>query len=244
MMGKFVDLTGQKFGRLTVIERAEDYISPKGQHKIRWLCECSCDSHNRIITEAQNLQKGLTQSCGCLFKEKQYESHKKYNRYEFINDNICIIYASNTNNPYYFDKEDYELVKDDCWTEDKDKYLFTLRNGERITFHRFINKTPNGLVTDHIDGNRYNNCKNNLRSCTNQQNIWNRKKAQGTSGVLGVSFIKNANKWKASIEYNTLKYNLGYYETKDEAIIARLKAEKELFGEFAGQNFLFEQYGI
>ena len=41
-MGNFKDLTGMKFGRLTVVKRGEDYITPKGKKIIRWLCECDC----------------------------------------------------------------------------------------------------------------------------------------------------------------------------------------------------------
>lgn len=61
-MGKLKDLTGQRFGRLTVIERAEN----KGHHTA-WLCECDCGT--RIITRAQTLQRGRAKSCGCLRRD-------------------------------------------------------------------------------------------------------------------------------------------------------------------------------
>lgn len=41
-MGKFIDLTGQKFGKLKVISKADDYVSAKGYHEIQWLCSCDC----------------------------------------------------------------------------------------------------------------------------------------------------------------------------------------------------------
>lgn len=66
-MSNFKDLTGQKFGRLTVIERAEDRISKSGKHRIMWCCKCSCG--NEIITSSGNLREGRTQSCGCLARE-------------------------------------------------------------------------------------------------------------------------------------------------------------------------------
>lgn len=53
-----------RFGRLVVLERAEDYVTPKGQHKTRWKCKCDCG--NEIITNATNLQIGCTKSCGCF----------------------------------------------------------------------------------------------------------------------------------------------------------------------------------
>ena len=61
-MGKFEDLTGQKFGKLTVIERCENYITPKGQHNTQWLCKCDCGNEKNV--KALNLKNGNTKSCG------------------------------------------------------------------------------------------------------------------------------------------------------------------------------------
>lgn len=59
---KLNELTGQKFGRLTVLRRAGTV-----NKRTRW--ECVCDCGNKVIVEAYNLTKGHTQSCGCLQKE-------------------------------------------------------------------------------------------------------------------------------------------------------------------------------
>ena len=67
MKSRFEDLTGRKFGRLTVIERAEDHIQPNGKHQIQWLCKCDCGSE--VIVRGSNLKNGNTKSCGCLQKE-------------------------------------------------------------------------------------------------------------------------------------------------------------------------------
>lgn len=67
-MGKFVDLTGERFGRLTVIERAENKCG-----KVAWLCKCDCGNTN--IVNAINLKNGKTNSCGCL----KTEIHTKHN---------------------------------------------------------------------------------------------------------------------------------------------------------------------
>lgn len=58
------DLTNQKFGKLTVIERVENYISPSGQEQVQYKCKCDCG--NEIIVMATSLKQGLTQSCGCI----------------------------------------------------------------------------------------------------------------------------------------------------------------------------------
>lgn len=71
-MGRFKDLTGQKFDRLTVIKRAG--TSKSG--KVLWLCECSCREHNQITTTTSNLITGNTKSCGCLAKESASRTGK------------------------------------------------------------------------------------------------------------------------------------------------------------------------
>lgn len=62
-----VDLTGQRFNRLTVVEQVESYVSPIGNKQSRWLCQCDCG--NTVICTTGNLKKGDCQSCGCLGKE-------------------------------------------------------------------------------------------------------------------------------------------------------------------------------
>lgn len=115
-MGKFKDLTGMKFGRLTIIKRAEDYVSPSGEKKVQWLCECSCENKTRIIVIGSNLTKRNTESCGCLAKEKtikRNKSRKRYNQYD-LSGEYGIGYTSK-GEKFYFDLEDYDKIKDYCW---------------------------------------------------------------------------------------------------------------------------------
>ena len=69
-MGKLIDLTGQKFGRLTVIKR-DGYKAGR----VAWLCSCECG--NTITATQNNLSRGCTKSCGCLRNEKSAERAKK-----------------------------------------------------------------------------------------------------------------------------------------------------------------------
>lgn len=59
------DLTGCKFGKLTVIERIEDKIYPNGSKDSQWLCQCECGS-DPFPVAGGSLKSGNTQSCGCL----------------------------------------------------------------------------------------------------------------------------------------------------------------------------------
>ena len=62
-MGKFIDLTGKRFGRLTVIKR----VGNDNQKKPQWRCKCDCG--NETITRANSLRRGTIVSCGCYSKE-------------------------------------------------------------------------------------------------------------------------------------------------------------------------------
>lgn len=62
-MGRFIDLTGKRFGRLIVLERAEN----DNQKKPQWRCECDCG--NQTVVRANALRRGTIVSCGCYVKE-------------------------------------------------------------------------------------------------------------------------------------------------------------------------------
>lgn len=70
-MGKFVDLTGQTFGRLTVLRRAEN---PR-RRGVNWVCECSCGSGIEVIAISHDLTSGEKRSCGCLLDEWRNSKH-------------------------------------------------------------------------------------------------------------------------------------------------------------------------
>lgn len=74
-MGKIKDLTGQRFGRLTVLEYAGIYIAPNGRHDSKWVCKCDCGN---IVTETRGNLKGKTKSCGCLHSEISSKIYKKH----------------------------------------------------------------------------------------------------------------------------------------------------------------------
>ena len=65
---KFIDLTGQKFGRWTVLYQTNDHINPSGRHIIMWHCKCECGNEKDVSRSA--LTSGASQSCGCLWLEK------------------------------------------------------------------------------------------------------------------------------------------------------------------------------
>lgn len=106
-----------------------------------------------------------------------------------------------------------------------------------ILMHRQIMGFPNCGI-DHIDGNGLNNCRENLRTATQQQNNFNRRIYKNNqSGYKGVYMNTGKRKWRAVIRFDKKSIHLGYYFTKEDAAIAYDDAAREYFGEFAKTNF-------
>lgn len=79
---------------------------------------------------------------------------------------------------------------------------------------------------DHINGIRDDNRICNLREVNNQQNQMNAKKRfDNTSGKTGVCYFSRDNNWRSTIVFKGKSHHLGYFETKEEAILAREEAE-------------------
>lgn len=75
----FEDITGQTFNELTAIRRAEDYVSPSGNHMTQWIFRCSCG--REITATARNVKSGKTKSCGHIGK-----SYPEYLFNKFLNE--------------------------------------------------------------------------------------------------------------------------------------------------------------
>ena len=103
--------------------------------------------------------------------------------------------------------------------------------------HRIIMNCPDDMFVDHIDHDRLNNMRSNLRIVTNQQNNMNVSKPKDNkSGILGVHWSKTSEKWVAQIRFNKKYINLGYFDNLDEASRVRKEAEKKYFGEFRNKD--------
>jgi hypothetical protein len=90
---------------------------------------------------------------------------------------------------------------------------------------------------DHINHNTFDNKKSNLRIATVSQNAMNRiKGVNNTSGETGVVWVRNRNNWKAEIKLNDKMIYLGSYDSFEDAVKARKKAEEKYFGEYSYDN--------
>lgn len=231
------DLTGKTFEHLTVLEQAEDYISPSGQHVAMWWVVCDCDNSTKFKTQGIALTSGRTISCGCHLKNKL----KKYNTYDLSGD-YGIGYTSN-GEEFWFDLEDYDKIKDYCWHY-VDGYVVAhdLDNSKKcVRLHCLVMNSNSNEKVDHINHpktneNKYNNRKQNLRIVTQSQNCMNQHiRSNNTSGVKGVSWCKEKNKWQVKITVNYKQIHLGFFDEDNlqDAINTRKNAEEKYFGEYS-----------
>ena len=168
----------------------------------------------------------------------------KENKYD-LSGEYGVGYASNTGERFYFDLEDYDKLKEHCWWATR-HYMWTYIKGttKRLSMHRLIMESPDDKEVDHINWKRYDNRKENLRVCTHQENMMNCPSRKNYSGITGIVWDENRKLWTARITVEKKNKYLGRFESKDDAIKARLEAEAKYYGEFAPQRHLFEQYGI
>ena len=94
---------------------------------------------------------------------------------------------------------------------------------------------PDGMQVDHINMNRLDNRKANLRLCNNSQNHAN-SVVRTKSGFKGVYRDKTRRKWKVVITVRNHAYTIGRYDSKEDAAIMYNTAAQIFFGEFARLN--------
>lgn len=103
----------------------------------------------------------------------------------------------------------------------------------RIVFAIIHDRWPTEHV-DHINGNKSDNRAGNLREASNAENMRAvPPKKSNRSGASGVMWDRARGQWRAQIKVNYRLINLGRFSTKDAALAARQKAERQYFGEFA-----------
>lgn len=77
-MPKFIDITGERFGRLVVIDRAADHFTKSGNRIMMWNCCCDCGAQTTVA--GLSLRKGVTKSCGCYSTDVKRERFVARNR--------------------------------------------------------------------------------------------------------------------------------------------------------------------
>lgn len=241
-----IDMTGWKMSehgvpdsKLTVMKQDEDYVKPSGKRETVWLCQCDCGSNPIRVTQT-HLKNGHTLSCGCLQRDARVKNGlttknlipntKKYNNYDLSGE--YGIGLTSKGEEFYFDLEDYNLIKDYCWYINKNGYVES--NGTYL--HVLIMQPKDGEYVDHIKHKKYDNRKSKMRIVNPGQSAINRGiQSNNTSGVPGVSFHKASQRWFGYIKLNGQQIRK-YADSKEEAIDIRYQLEERYFGEFSYRN--------
>ena len=232
------DITGMRFGRLVVL-RKTSIKSHRASDNGAYLWECLCDCgelcyYSRYALITPNGVK----SCGCLYSDSRYKIGKKYCEYDLDTYEFGVGYCNNGTH-FFFDKEDYNKIKEYCWwydgryvcahTLERDKYTTKIIRLHRIVMDILDREDIN---VDHKNLVRYDCRKINLRKATDSENARNKDYSYMASdtGIIGVK--KENSKYLASISIDGKVVRLGLFNTIEEAAEARLEAELEYFGEF------------
>lgn len=227
-----MDLTGMKFGNLTVISR--DYTKPARNYKTFWKCLCDCGKET--IVSADKLRGGHTKSCGHIMgenikkaaREKAALNNKIIRRY----DNYSEISLNGIKT--LIDNQFLDEVMKWNWLVSKAGYLFRhVYRGKTVWLHRFVmNLPPKELTVDHKNHEKSDNRCENLRICSSTENARNTVlRTNSKTGYKGVCAINN--RFYAKINVCGKKIHLGTYDTAERAHEAYRAAAKRYFGEFA-----------
>lgn len=249
-MIKIEDLTGKKFGKLTVIER--DYNKIRGKTEY-YKCNCDCGTKD-FITTAKELLAGKA-SCGCN------QRFKSFNKYKIVDDYVIIYFKRKKDGielegyidlkylPIFLEKD---LPYSAVWMPNiqdyyakATEYLGTINGKSKYKIHHMhldiMGNIP-GMKVDHIEHKLHSsldNRKRNLRVVESSKNSSNRKGANKNSGTgvrnvnygtdrkeYWVQFCKEGERFKWIFPLNQFNEACKFAEEK----------RKEIFGEFAGKS--------
>lgn len=222
-MPRVKDLTGMRFGRLTVLE----LCGFDKRHLALWKCKCDCGNEKVVL--GTRMTKGETSSCGCYAKELQslrQSNYSKGNEYEIVGK-IARVKLSNCDDYFICDADDWEKLKHLTWGKTSQGYVRNSKRSGEVRIQNLIMNPHPGKVVDHIDGNKLNNCRSNLRVVTIKENCQNKHYTKSKTGVIGVRLFPNG-KYGAQIKCNGHDYYLGRFDTLEEAAKARKQKEIEL----------------
>lgn len=152
------------------------------------------------------------------------------NRYNFKDDYVEIL--TRKNQVILIDKDDFEKCKKLSWCVDNRGYA---NGGNKelgtVRLHRYILNPPKDKQVDHINHNKLDNRKCNLRIVTNQENQFNRIPSKNNkSGYVGVYYNKECKKWCCQITLNRKCVHSELFDTKEQAIEKRKLLEEKYYG--------------
>lgn len=261
------DLTNQKFGKWTVLNRAEDYIDKHGHHHRKWHCICGCDKQTERDVLESSLLHGSSTSCGCNRARPIHGlSGSRIKRIYYNMHSRC----ENPNTPKYENHGGRGICICKEWSGKNgltNFYNWAMKNGyqDNLTIDRIDNngnyEPTNCRWTDYNSQNRNkrDNVYITINGVSKVVEDWSKEcgvssltiqkrlndgiegedllkpistYAGCSSGFVGVFYRKDNGKWRASINKDGIKHNLGTHEKLKDAIEARLDGELKYYGRY------------
>ena len=241
--GKSKDIANMTFGLLTAIEPT----GSKNRGDYVWLCRCECG--NIVELPATRLLRGNTSSCGCLQKQSRKETLKKANK-NFAGTNLAQVVkdklrAEDTASGYVgvapkrdkwhayinykgvrYNLGTYWNIEDAVKARARAKQLVIEDAQGLINFYDEIHKNdPKSYDRKTFESPQFPQAPWVEKS---KDPVSYTKRIDNSSGYTGVYYVRKSGKWEARISYKKTRYILGYFDNKDDAIAARLKAEQAL----------------
>jgi HNH endonuclease/AP2 domain len=213
----------------------EDFLKTKSRKKNCNLPKCVFQKGNTYIvifkkktySGFQTVEDASKHYHRLLEDEKQINETNILNREISRNDLGQAVIPLNKNkhhikeNAIVDDDDWYDLIKF-SWLQNKQGYVIARIDSKIVYMHRYLQKEiiPDSHVVDHINQNRLDNRKLNLRVVTyseNNQNIRKTNNNNKTSKYVGVTYAKDKGKWMARIRKNQKTYHLGHFENEQDA---------------------------
>ena len=197
---------------------------------------CVCGKCGVSYKRVKGSSQAKTVCKKCLYTNKKKSKRLKM---DYVIEGKIAKFKTKSGVEFIVNSKDAERVAKYTWYI-CNGYVQGRVNGKCVFLHRFIlgllDSEDKTLVCDHIDRNKLNNCKSNLRICTQQENSWNKE-------CKGYHKLPNG-RYQAYIKVDGKSISLGYYDTEEQARAVRIMAEKELYKEFSSKVDLFNDVEI
>lgn len=194
---------------------------------IHYLCRCVCCGSEQVKTGSAIRRRKKMAGCRSCFPD-----------YRFRTDGKDAVGTLDDGTEFTIDAEMIPKVSSVRWVRSKGRcpgYIISGYGQSTIYLHRLVLGVQGSERVDHVNRDKADCRRANLRLCTTQQNNWNKSlQRNNTTGYVGVSYIQSKSAYTARIGYNNCDLRLGQYRDIERAAQAHNIAAAFLFGEYAG----------